>query len=134
MKPSYIVLSIMIYTLLVVSATHYLYPRIETKTVDQEITKYNVVTVTRTVTKPDGTSDTTTTTTDRTISKATETKQQSTTAATLNVSGLVANDFSQGLLKPIYGVSVSKQLIGPITVGGFGLTNGTIGVSIGLNF
>lgn len=34
----------------------------------------------------------------------------------------------------VYGVSVSKQVIGPITGGLFGLSNGILGVSIGLNF
>lgn len=53
---------------------------------------------------------------------------------TLNISALVANDFSRGLLVPTYGASVTKEILGPITIGGFGLTNGTIGVSIGLNF
>jgi len=33
-----------------------------------------------------------------------------------------------------YGVSVSKEVLGPLTVGAFGLTNGIIGVSVGLNF
>lgn len=51
----------------------------------------------------------------------------------VNVSALVANDFV-GSFKPTYGVSVSKEILGPITVGVFGLTNGTIGVSIGINF
>ena len=33
-----------------------------------------------------------------------------------------------------YGLSVSKQLLGPINVGVFGLTGGTIGVSLGMSF
>jgi hypothetical protein len=53
---------------------------------------------------------------------------------TLNISGLVGNDFTKGLLAPTYGVSVTKQVLGPMTVGAWGLTNGTIGLSIGLNF
>lgn len=54
---------------------------------------------------------------------------------TINVSGLVGNDFSTSWnLKPIYGVSVTKEFLGPITLGGYGLTNGVLGISIGLNF
>lgn len=54
---------------------------------------------------------------------------------TLNISALVANDFSKGIgIFPTYGVSVSKEILGPVTVGVFGLTNGTAGISIGLNF
>lgn len=51
--------------------------------------------------------------------------------STLNVSALGGYDFRKG---PVYGGSVSKEVLGPITIGGFGLTNGTVGVSIGLNF
>jgi hypothetical protein len=36
--------------------------------------------------------------------------------------------------KPVYGISVSKEFIGPITLGAFGLTNGIIGISVGVNF
>lgn len=53
---------------------------------------------------------------------------------TLNVSALVAENFSNGLNTPSYGIAITKQILGPITVGGFGLTNGVIGVSIGINF
>lgn len=53
--------------------------------------------------------------------------------STLNVSALVANEFTDGL-KPTYGVSVTKQVIGPVTVGAFLLTNSTVGLSLGLNF
>ena len=35
---------------------------------------------------------------------------------------------------PVYGGHVSTQLLGPINVGAFGLTNGTIGMSLGLDF
>lgn len=54
--------------------------------------------------------------------------------STLNISILGANDFSRGLLVPTYGISVTKEVLGPITVGAFGLMNGVIGVSIGLDF
>jgi len=53
---------------------------------------------------------------------------------TLNISVLGANDFKQGILAPTYGLSVTKEVLGPITVGAFGLMNGTVGLSIGLNF
>lgn len=50
---------------------------------------------------------------------------------TVNLSALVG---FQGFFTPVYGASISKQLFGPVTIGGFGLTNGTFGVSLGLNF
>lgn len=52
-----------------------------------------------------------------------------------NVSALVSNDFKNGLsLSPIYGLSVTHQVLGPLTAGMFFLSNGIVGVSIGINF
>lgn len=51
----------------------------------------------------------------------------------INISALAGLDTGRGFI-PTYGISANKELIGPITVGAFGLTNGTIGLSIGLNF
>ena len=48
------------------------------------------------------------------------------------VSGLFALP-TPGTL-PAYGVSVTKEVLGPITVGAFGLTNGTLGLSVGVTF
>lgn len=84
---------------------------------------------------------TTTTITEDTDTKTNETKDtnikvdQTVTAparSTLNVSGLAGIDFVKG--QPVYGASVSKELLGPITVGAYGLTNGVVGLSIGINF
>lgn len=51
----------------------------------------------------------------------------------INVSALAAIDTKSTPI-PLYGISVNKEFIGPITIGAFGLTNGIVGVSIGLNF
>lgn len=53
--------------------------------------------------------------------------------ASLNVSALGGVD-GMNNFKPVFGVSVSKELIGPVTMGLWGITNGTIGVSLGVNF
>ncbi len=37
-------------------------------------------------------------------------------------------------LTPIYGASFSKEILGPISAGVFGMTNGILGVSIGITF
>lgn len=65
-----------------------------------------------------------------------ETVKQSTQAkAQLNVSALAGYDFNSSRLPtPVYGVAVTKQVLGSLTVGAFGLTNGTVGVSLGVNF
>lgn len=51
----------------------------------------------------------------------------------LNISALVGTGLFNGLA-PVYGASISKEFIGPVTLGLFGLTNGIVGVSLGLNF
>lgn len=90
-----------------------------------------------TVKLPSGAVKTTTTTTqDTQTDKHTDSKTQETKVVsvpkTLTVSALAGIDTRSML--PTYGVSVSKNLIGPISVGVFGLTNGTLGVSLGLSF
>ncbi len=83
-----------------------------------------------TVKKPDGT----TTTTEKIDSKTKTNTVVVPPRPKLNVSVLVANDFSKNSVQPLYGVSISKEVLGPVTAGAFALTNGTIGVSIGVNF
>lgn len=103
-----------------------------TKTVDK--TEHKKIVIYK---KPNG--ETVTTITDDTNTKTEKTKQVIDIKTTesrhniLNVSALVANDF-RDTFKPVYGVSVSKEILGPVTVGAFGLTNGVVGVSLGLNF
>lgn len=93
------------------------------------------------VKKPDGTIQVTTTTDTTTIAKVDTSVQTDTQfkqdvippkTNTLNVSLLVGLDITRQA--PVYGGSLTKQLLGPITIGAFGLTNGTVGGSIGLNF
>jgi hypothetical protein len=52
---------------------------------------------------------------------------------TLNVSALAGLD-AEHSFKPAYGISVTKQVLGPLSVGAFGLTNGVMGVSLGISF
>lgn len=53
---------------------------------------------------------------------------------TTNVSALLSNNFNNGLWSPAYGVSVTHEILGPLTVGAFALTSGVVGVSIGVTF
>lgn len=117
-----------------------------TETVQQDVKKdvdkdTNTHQVEVKVQKPDGTVQTTITTDTSTTAKVdtnvttnTQIKQDviPPKTNTLNVSVLAGLDFARQT--PVYGASVSKQLLGPITIGAFGLTNGIIGGSIGLNF
>lgn len=63
--------------------------------------------------------------------KATDSVKIIEKAAPLNLNALVGVDVHNG--QSTYGISASKNLIGPIQTGVFGLTNGTVGVSIGLS-
>lgn len=49
-----------------------------------------------------------------------------------NISGLVGIDFRTS--KPVYGGSATRQILGPISVGVWGLSNASGGVSIGVSF
>lgn len=99
-----------------------------------------VHTVTTTSKEPNG-QQTSTTTTDSTAKiKQQDTKTQEVTTTTpvqskgLNVSIMVAPT-SLDLRSPLtYGIVVTKQIIGPLTVGAFGLTNSTVGLTVGVNF
>lgn len=122
---------------LATALTHYYFPSIQTKTVEvqKEVVQNDIHTTTHTITQPNGIVDTTTVTDDH--SKTSESDSKTAIVIkqpTWNVSGLVANDFSKGVILPAYGVSVSKEILGPFSIGAFGLTNGTIGLSLGVNF
>lgn len=110
----------------------------EKETEAKNIQTHKTVTETK---HPDGT-DTIVTQIDQTTTDA-KTEQIDTTikattsvtpVKTLNISVLGANDFHESVFKPTYGLSVTKPLIGPLTIGAFGLMNGVVGVSIGLDF
>jgi phage-related tail fiber protein len=115
-------------------------------TMSQTDTKQDSSKDTHTVTKvvyvedPNGRKETDTITTTDTVAHVVEDTDTSTKSVidikpakinTLNVSALAS---TKGLSSISYGLSVTKQVPGPITIGGFGLTDGTIGVSVGLNF
>ncbi len=117
------------------TAVYHFFPQTKTVEVTKEVVKTDIQTVVHTVTQPNGVVDTTTTTTDH--SQRTETSKNTQIILAkpkINISGLVANDFNDRLFKPVYGVSVSKEFLGPITIGMFGLSNSTIGVSLGVSF
>jgi VCBS repeat-containing protein len=114
----------------------------DNKTEQKELDKdTHTKTETVTIKKPDGTTKTVTTI-DTTAEvkiddKKTEVdnKVQTSTPVkrpTINVSALAVLDLRTGL--PAYGASASKEILGPVTVGAFGLTNGVLGISIGLDF
>lgn len=103
-------------------------------------------TKTVTIQNPDG-SKTTTTTTDDDFNKDTNSKtvvkddkkseidkEVTYSKSKLTLSALAAENIHAISASPIYGGMVSKEVLGPITVGGFGLQNGIVGLSLGLTF
>lgn len=98
-------------------------------------------------THPDGSTKTTTTITDdsktntatddtktdQTTTNETQTREVTREVGKLNVSVLAGTSFTH-VSGVVYGASVTRPLFGPITAGAWGLTNGTGGLSVGLNF
>lgn len=122
-----------------------------TKTVEVDKTDYhkNKVLVETTITKPDGTvirkrefvdkseivtNDQTNTDSNSNSSTKTSTETSKTYASDkVSVRALVARNMDH-ISEELYGVGVDKKLIGPFTVGAFGLTDKTLGLSLGMNF
>lgn len=118
--------------------------RVETKIVEVKSQdtkkKDDVQTVVVVKKEPDGEETTTTTTLDKTttdtISHVAEnedtisTKSSGTQPITISVLGGVDTERSIGVI----GGSITKPVLGPVTLGIFGLSNGTCGGSIGLTF
>lgn len=113
--------------------------KIETKiqTVEVEKIKKNEDTVIVEKITPDGTKTTQThivSTTEENnhikenFDTVTESKHPATTISLLG--GLDINNS----VHPVYGLSASRNILGPISMGIFGLSNGTVGLSVGLNF
>ena len=117
---------------------------VEKKTDDKKVNidDHKVTTITETD-KPDGTKVKTTIISDNRNTKITDKKTDDTTTTTtkeidrstskVTISALAAMNVTKFGL-PIYGASVTKSILGPITVGAFGLQNGTVGMSLGLSF
>lgn len=115
---------------------------VEDKTQTQNDTDNKSHTVKVVIVKSDG-SSTTTETTDSDLKQSVSSKEdlkskvvvQTEKRPLTNVSLIVANDFMKtNDLKPRYGASVTHEVLGSMTMGLFGINNGTLGVSIGYNF
>ena len=116
--------------------------RVETKTITVEVehkkedTKVDKVTTI--VVKPDGTK--TTVITDKTETKTTDDTNSKTETSKLvkNNSGNTNISVLAGLdaLNPkfVYGLSATRTIIGPVSIGVWGLNNLTFGASVGLQF
>lgn len=114
---------------------------IEDKHTDTEVHKdkdtHKITTITK---EPDGKTTTTivedsNTHTDKDKSTDSHLDQKITPQkiSTLHLAAMAGTQLGHGLV-PAYGLLVSKQVLGPITVGAFGFNNGLVGVTVGLDF
>lgn len=110
--------------------------QVEKQDTDKDTHKKTIVTV---VQKPNGEKDSTTTTTvdvvsktDSIISDKSDTTKQITKGSSTTLSLLGGYNLNNNT--PTYGLSVTKPVLGPVTIGAFGLNNGTVGASVGLTF
>lgn len=115
--------------------------KIKTEIKTVEVEKIVTVVEHKTITireKPDGTKETVivsdTNTDSKSNSKGTDTTKEVTGSKDkLTISGLIGMNYT-AIGAPIYGLSVSKNLLGPIRVGLFGMTDKVAGISLGLDF
>lgn len=108
-------------------------------------------TTTTEITKPDGTREVVTHTTDDTkTDRHTDQVKNTDTESTKNESASTMKEVTRGsspvtvsallgvklsLSSPVvYGAAVSRPILGPVTVGAFGMSDATLGVSLGLTF
>lgn len=125
--------------------------QVVTKTVEVDKTDYykNKILIETVTTKPDGTvirkrefidksiinhdDQTDTNTASNSSSSTTNESSKTYSSEKGSVNALVARNLHH-LSEDIYGLQVSKKLIGPFSVGAFGLTDETLGLSLGVNF
>ncbi len=103
------------------------------KVVEQQ--QHSVTTIT---TKPDGskeetiTKDTSTHSNTNSDTNISSTEKSSPSKGSFTLQALAGYDI--GTTSLVYGISISKTVLGPISVGVWGLSDKTIGASIGLTF
>lgn len=128
------------YTVPIKTVTEIKYVEVDKK-VDQTDSSKKTHTTTTIVQAPDGSKTTTIVQDTGSTTKSTETEQKSDSsdtiktvsrASNITISGLGGVDFTRGV--PMYGLSVSRPILGPITAGAWLLTPGVVGVSLGLSF
>lgn len=112
----------------------------EDKKIDikKDIGTHTTTTTTTTQVSPKQTQVVTVTDSDKTIieDKRVEsvTRDAPVAKSKIHISALAGLDLSLSAPRPIYGASISKDFIGPISIGAWGLTNGSAGVILGISF
>jgi hypothetical protein len=108
------------------------FPRTETKVVEKEVVKRDVVTVTKEVVRPDGTKETVTTSTDKSQSVADKSSSIKTEASQWHVSAAIKRESL--VSQDIYALTIERRVLGPVHVGVTVDTKQTIGLVVGMEF
>lgn len=114
---------------------------VEAKTKDTDTTNHDKITVTET-TRTDGSVTKVTQIQKNTTqdTKLTDNKSSDTTktveynTARWSVMAVATSHPLKGMFTPTYGGEIEYRLIGPIKIGALGLSDGTMGLSLGLQF
>lgn len=97
-----------------------------------EVVKRDVRTVVKTVKQPDGTVIRERVTEDKTqTAKSNETVTVN-QGSKVKLNALVGWSFDER--KEVYGVMIQKDMFGPVSIGAFGLSDKTVGITIGISF
>jgi hypothetical protein len=113
----------------------FLFPQTKEKIVEveKEVVVKDVVTVTRIVTRPDGTKEELVTVTDKTKENKTATSTKTVSKSNWHVSASAKTKLDK-LQIDIYTVQIEKRIIGDIFLGVNASTDKTVGLTIGLEF
>lgn len=107
------------------------HPEVVTKTETKVVDR--VLTITKIVKQPNGETDTTITT-DETKNTSIASSTKTPLKKVTNISALMGMNFEATVPRQVYGISISREILGPMTLGIYALTNRTIGVTIGIDF
>lgn len=106
------------------------FPKVKEKTVEVEKIVKDIQTVTRIVTKPDGTKEEVTTIVDRSKENKTRIKTIAKTDWHVSISG------AREILDPtmVYSMQVERRILGDIYLGGSISSEKQVGISVGMDF
>jgi hypothetical protein len=110
------------------------YSRTEVKEVEKEVVRTDVVTVVKTVERPDGTKETTATTTDKSVAKKDSSITSVTAVAKPDWHISISSSRSLSNVELIYGLQIERRILGPFSLGIRADTEKQIGLVIGMEF
>lgn len=114
--------------------------KVETKEVEviKEVIKKDIEIVVREVEHPDGTKERTTTTKDKSVETSKKDTKKEMIVTENNKSQWKAHALIGADIKDVsrllYGAQIERRVLGNLSIGAWGLTNQTVGVSVGFEF